>query len=100
MVERMVSPNQGGNKAEKRQIMKNWVVQYVYASEQQGQGVSITHIQAETLEKAKEIAAEKAAAEEFVFTIAEQSDDQFLGSVKHDANRMAGKTDIIENYEE
>lgn len=80
--------------------MKNWVVQYVYASERQGQGVSILHIQAETLEEAKKIAAEKAAAEEFVFTITPQSDDQYLGSVKHEANRLAGKADIVENYEE
>ena len=71
--------------------MKNWVVQYVYATDKAEQGVSISHIEAETLEEAKQKAVENAVAEEFIFNVYPQSDEQFLGAVKHDANMMVGK---------
>lgn len=76
--------------------MKNWVVQYVYATEKDEQGVSISHIKAETLEKAKEIAVEQAVAEEYVFNVYQQSEEQFLGSVRHDANMKVGKGQMID----
>jgi len=71
--------------------MKNWVIQYVYATEKNEQGISILEVQAETLEEAKEIAIQKAAAEEYIFNVYPQSDEQFLGNVKYQANMMAGK---------
>jgi len=71
--------------------MKNWVIQYVYATEKNEQGISILEIQAETLEEAKEIAIQKAAAEEYIFNVYPQSDEQFLGNVKYQASMMAGK---------
>lgn len=77
--------------------MKNWVIQYVYATDKNEQGISILEIQAESLEAAKEIAIQKAAAEEYVFNIYPQSDEQFLGNVKHQASILVGKGEIIEN---
>lgn len=71
--------------------MKNWIVQYVYATEKAEQGVSVVHIQAEDYETARQIAIAEAVAEEFIFTIHPQSEDQFLGSVRHQANMIVGK---------
>ena len=76
--------------------MKTWVIQYVYATDKNENGVSILHVQAETIEDAKKLAIENAAAEEFVFDIYPQSDDQFLGAVKQQANMIVGKGQKIE----
>lgn len=76
--------------------MKNWVVQYVYATDNNEQGMSILHLEAETYEEAKQMAFEQAAAKEFIFTVTEQSDDQFLGSVKHQAQMLVGKGATID----
>lgn len=73
--------------------MQNWVIQYVYATEKGENGVSIVHIQAENEAEAKKIAEEKAIAKEYIFTVHPQSDEQFLGNVKHQANVMSGKSD-------
>ena len=80
--------------------MKNWVVQYVYATESSQQGLSISYIEAETYEDARVIAIEQAGAEEFIFTIHPQSEDQFLGTVKHHANMIAGNGVAIDPAEE
>ena len=80
--------------------MKNWVVQYVYATDKEEQGVSIEHIQAETLEEAKEIAQKKAVAKEYVFNLYPQSEEQFLGSVRRDAKVLSGNADIIATEDE
>ncbi len=77
--------------------MKNWVVQYVYQTDKDENGISILHVQAETLEEAKEIAVQKAAAEEYIFTVHPQSDEQFLGNVRHQANMLVGKGEHGEN---
>lgn len=79
--------------------MKNWVVQYVYATDKDEQGVSISEIQADTLEEAKEIAQQKAVAEEYIFNVYPQSEEQYLGTVKHDAKMMTGNGEIVENDE-
>ncbi|WP_135078354.1 hypothetical protein [Terasakiella sp. SH-1] len=79
--------------------MKNWVIQYVYATEKNEQGVSILEVQAETLEEAKEIAVQKAAAEEYIFNVYPQSDEQFLGTVKHQASMLVGKGETAESEE-
>jgi len=76
--------------------MKNWVIQYVYATEKDEQGISILEVSAETIEEAKEIAIQKAAAEEYVFNIYPQSDEQFLGNVKHQASIMVGKGETVD----
>jgi hypothetical protein len=77
-------------------VMKNWVIQYVYATEKDEQGISILEVSAETIEEAKEIAIQKAAAEEYVFNIYPQSDEQFLGNVKHQASIMVGKGETVD----
>ncbi|SCA54809.1 hypothetical protein MTBPR1_10056 [Candidatus Terasakiella magnetica] len=79
--------------------MKNWVIQYVYATEKAEQGVSILEVEAETIEEAKKIAVQKAAAEEYIFNVYPQSDEQFLGSVKHQANMLVGKGEYIDSEE-
>jgi len=76
--------------------MKNWVVQYVYATDKAEQGVSISHIEAETLEEAKKKAVENAVAEEFIFNVYPQSEEQFLGSVKHHANIIVGNGETVD----
>lgn len=76
--------------------MKNWIIQYVYATEKDEQGISILEITAKNEEEAKKIAAEKAVAPEYIFTVHEQSDDQYLGMVKNQANIMLGKGEIID----
>ncbi|MDV7340307.1 hypothetical protein RYZ26_11930 [Terasakiella sp. A23] len=77
--------------------MQNWVVQYVYATEKGENGVSIVHIAAEDEAAAKEIAQQKAMAEEYIFTIHPQSDEQFLGSVKHQANLLVGNGEVMDS---
>ncbi len=79
--------------------MKNWVVQYVYATDKDEKGVSIEHIEAETLEDAKEIAQKKAIAEEYIFNVLPQSEDQFLGTVRREAKILTGNGEIIESEE-
>lgn len=75
----------------KAKKMKNWVVQYVYSTDGGEQGVSISHIEAETYDEARITAIENAVAKEFIFTICLQSDEQVLGTVKHQANIIVGK---------
>lgn len=80
--------------------MQNWVIQYVYATDKGENGVSIVEIKAENETEAKKIAELKAVAEEYIFTVHPQSDEQFLGNVKHQANIMSGKADYVEIEED
>lgn len=80
--------------------MKNWVIQYVYATDKTEQGVSISVVEAETYEDARDLAIKKAQAEEFIFTIHPQSEDQYLGAVKHKANIIAGNAETHDNIED
>lgn len=80
--------------------MQNWIIQYVYATDKGENGVSIVEIEAENEAEAKKIAELKAVAEEYIFTVHPQSDEQFLGNVKHQANIMSGKADHIEVEED
>ncbi len=79
-----------------------WVVEYIYADEDGDARISIDHIEAPDKQAALTKAANLSPFEEFTVSVFAESDDQFLGNVKHTALDMAGygKYEIKENAED
>ncbi len=71
--------------------MPRWTVQYVYLDDTGKTRVSLDTLEAETREDARNLAAERAPAAEFMITVHAESEEQLLGSVRHQALIMAGK---------
>ncbi len=71
--------------------MPRWTVQYVYLDDTGKTRVSLETLEAETQEDARTLAAGQAPAEEFMITVHQESEEQLLGSVRHQALIMAGK---------
>ena len=72
--------------------MPGWIVQFVFEGPEGETEVSLTRIDAPTKEKAAELAAGMAPGENFVIaSVMPESEDQFLGTVKHQALKLSGK---------
>ena len=81
--------------------MPSWIVEFVFEGAEGGTEVSLTRVEAETREEATQLAAAKAPAEEFVIaSVVPESDDQFLGAVKHQAIVLSGKKTPVPNEDE
>ena len=78
--------------------MPNWIIQYVYNTKDGKPGIALRHVTAASETDAKALAVNLAPAEEFVITVHPESDDQFLGTVKHKAMWLTGKG--AEEFEE
>lgn len=71
--------------------MPGWIVQYVYVGASGKTRMLVSRVEADTAAEARTLAAETAPAEEFVITVQPESDEQVLGTVKHQAGMMSGK---------
>lgn len=72
--------------------MPSWIVQFVFEGAEGGAEISLTRVDAETKEEARDLAAANAPGEAFVIaSVVPESDEQFLGTVKHQAMVMSGK---------
>lgn len=69
-----------------------WIAYYVYAAEDGEMRSSMKTIVASSYERAMDVAAKKAPAEEFVVSVHAESEDQFLGAVRHQAANMSEQT--------
>jgi hypothetical protein len=81
--------------------MPSWIVQFVFEGAEGDAEVSLTRVDAETKEEARDLAAKKAPGEDFVIaSVVPESDEQFLGTVKHQAIMMSGKKTPVPNENE
>ncbi|MEC8135179.1 MAG: hypothetical protein VX107_03365 [Pseudomonadota bacterium] len=71
---------------------KTWIAHYVFASVDSEMRSAMQSIVAPTYETAMEAAAKLAPSEEFVVSIHEESEDQFLGSVRNQAASLSDQT--------
>ena len=78
---------------------KTWIAHYVSASADSEMRSAMQSIVAPTYETAMEAAAKLAPSEEFVVSIHEESEDQFLGSVRHQAASLSDQTIDSETLE-
>ncbi len=69
-----------------------WIAHYVYATADGEMLSTMKTIVASSYERAMDAAAQKAPAEEFVVSVHAESEDQFLGSVRHQAANMSEQT--------
>lgn len=70
--------------------MPRWIVQYVFPDDDGETRISHLTVEAESKEAAGTKAAEFAPAEEFVFSVHPETDEQFLGNVRQQALAMSG----------
>lgn len=81
--------------------MPSWIVQYVYEGVEGEAEVSLTRVDAATKEEARDLAAKQAPGKDFVIaSVVPESDEQFLGTVKHQALVMSGKKAPVPNENE
>ena len=78
---------------------KTWIAHYVFASADGEMRSAMKSIVASTYETAMEAAAKLAPSEEFVVSIHEESEDQFLGSVRHQAASLSDQSIDSETLE-
>lgn len=71
--------------------MPGWIVQYVYVGASGKTRMLVSRVEAATAAEARTLAAETAPAEDFVITVQPESDEQVLGTVKHQVRMMSGK---------
>tara|TARA_B100000315_G_C14344100_1_gene480945 strand:- start:180 stop:440 length:261 start_codon:yes stop_codon:yes gene_type:complete len=72
-----------------------WIIQYIFEDAKGKTRISLGEATAETKEEALELAAKSAPREEFLVSVHPESDEQFLGTVKHKAMIMSGKKSEI-----
>lgn len=71
--------------------MTRWIVQFVYDGGEGKTQISHPKITVADKEEARELAAKVAPSGEYVFSIHSESDEQFLGAVRHKAMIISGK---------
>lgn len=76
-----------------------WIAHYVYASDDGEMRSTMKSIVASSYEKAMEAASKLAPAEEFVVSVHPESEDQFLGSVRHQVADLSDKSIDAETVE-
>lgn len=74
--------------------MPLWNIQYVYLDPDGKTRISIDQVEAGTEGEAREIAAAKAPAEDFVVSVHAMSEEQILGEVRREAMILAGKESV------
>lgn len=78
-----VSPTSKGKEAPSKSGC--WVAQYLYPGPDGETRLVVRKIRAKDRESAEAVALKGAPAEEFALTLVPESDDQFLGQVRHRA---------------
>ena len=69
--------------------MPRWIIQYVYMDADGKTRVSLDTLAAPTRDEARDRAARGAPADEFLVTVQAESDEQYLGTVRHRAMTLA-----------
>ena len=70
---------------------RNWIVQYVFQDDRGKTMLSIITVTAPSYEAAKAYAVEHAPGKEFILSLHPESEEQFLGQVRHKALALSGK---------